>query len=233
MRSPFRNCARMAVLHGYRHPLLWPTPGTAMLLSYAQVSVYLNIGGLHGLCLGDRVQVGRRDWRRPLQRSATRECREGAVEGAADLYGSQDSGATATTGQAGAQARLRLSELRNLRADKRPGVHEHVRGHCGRDGTTHGTTGRHRSRNTRRPARSGRAGQWRPVHHLTGGQRYTLDSDDSSGSVRRDLVFITRRDLPRNTTFAAVTDPANPTTLTAPRDASSRGTRRCRGRRGR
>jgi hypothetical protein len=45
-------------------------------------------------------------------------------------------------------------------------------------------------------------------------------------------VYVTRRDLPRNTAFAAVTDPAHPTTLTAPRDALRRGARRNRGRRG-
>ena len=229
-----RRSARVAVLHGYRHPLLWQGPHTAMLFAYAQVSVYLNVVSLHGCLPGDRVQVGRREWRRPFQRSAARECRESAVEGAANLFGSQDSGEAVATCQPGTiQARSRLSELRNLRASKRPDVHEHGHGHCRRDGATCSSSRRHCGRDSRRPARPGRAGQWRSVHHLTGGQRHALDSDDRSGSVGRDCVYVTRRDLPCTTAFAAVTYPAHPTTLIAPRDALRRGTRRSRGRRGR
>jgi hypothetical protein len=205
-----------------------------MLVPYAYVSVYLNVGSLHGGCRGDRVQVGRREWRRPLQRSAARECGESAVEGAADLYSSQASSGTAATPQTGSvQTRSRLSELHNLRANKRPGVHEHGHGHCRCDGATCGSAGRYRNCDARRAARPWRAGQWRSIQHLTGGQGHALDSDDGSGFVGRDRVYVTRRDLPRTTAFTAVTDPAHPTTLTALRDALRRGTRRSRGRRGR
>jgi hypothetical protein len=226
-----RRSARVAVLHGYRHPLLWQSPQTAMLVAYAHVSVYLNVGSLHGCRFGDRVQVGRREWRRPLQRSTARKCRESAVESAADLFGSQ--GSSGATSQAGSvQVRSRLSELRNLGANKRPDVHEHGHGHCRCVGATGGSARRHCSRDSRRAARPGRAGRWRSVHHLPGGQRYALDSDDSAGFVGRDCVYVARRDLPCTAAFAAVTDPAHSTTLTAPRDALRRGTRRSRGRRG-
>jgi hypothetical protein len=203
------------LLHGYRHPLLWRRPGRDMLVPYAHASVYLNVGSLHGRCLGsDCVQVGRREWRHSLQRSAARECRESAVEGTADLYGFQGSGDAVATLQAGSpQARFVLSELLNFRTGKRAGIHEHIRGHCGCDDTTNGTARRYCSRDARRAARSGRAGQWRSVHHLTGGQRHALDSDDGSGFIGRDRLHITRCDLPRNTAFPAVADPSHPTTL--------------------
>jgi len=203
------------LLHGYRHPLLWRRPGRDMLVPYAHVSVYLNVGSLHGHCLGsDCVQVGRREWCHSLQRSAARECRKSAVEGTADLYSFQGSGDAVATLPAGrSQARCVLSELRNLRAGKRTGVHEHIRGHRGCDDTTNGTAWRYCSRDARRAARSGRTGQWRSVHHLTGGQRHALDSDDGSGFIRRDRLHITHRDLSRDPAFSAVADPSHPTTL--------------------
>ena len=238
MQSSFRNWRparswRMAVDHGYRHPLLWHTPGTAMLVPYAHLSIYLNVVSLYGRRRSYRVQVGRREWCRPLQRSTARECREGAVESAADLFCSQDSSACAASSPTGGfKVRSRLSDLRRLRAGKRPGVHEHIDGHRWCADSTRGSARRHCDRDTRRTARPGCPGQRRSVHDLTRGQRHALDSDDGSGSVGRDGLFVGRRDLPCASTIGAITDSTHPTTLTAPRDALRRGTRRSRGRRG-
>jgi hypothetical protein len=225
---------RVAVLHGYRYSLLWPAPGTAMLVPYAHPAVYLNVDCLHGCRFSDRVQVGRRERCRPLQRSAPRECSEGGAEGAADLYRSESSIRTAATcPEPGAQPGSRVSELFDLRADERSGVHEHGHGHSGCYDTTRSSARRHCSRNARRATRPGRAGEWWRIHDLASGPGYALDSNGRSGSERRDCLPVTRSDLPRPSTFAAVTNSTRPTTLRAPRDALRRGTWRsrvCRGR---
>src|ERR1700753_1586881 len=92
-----QNSAAMAVLHGYRHWLLWAHVGPAMLAPYAHHPVYLNVSGLHGCHRRHRVQVGRREWGDPFQRSAPRECSESGAEGSSDFQCSEDFHVTVTS----------------------------------------------------------------------------------------------------------------------------------------
>jgi hypothetical protein len=221
------------LLHGYRHSLWWHTPGPAMLVPYARTTVYLNVARLRGRCSGDRVQMGGREWRRPLQRPASRECSEGGAQSTSDLFRSEDIGAGAVSQDCGAEIiRFRIPELCGFRADQRPGVHEH--GHRQRrcDDSTNYTARRYGNRDTRRATHSRCTGERRPVHDLTCRPGHAPDSDGGQGSNGRDGVLVAISDLPRYTAFATITHESSQTTLTAVRDALRRGSRRLQVRRG-
>jgi hypothetical protein len=227
------NRRRLAVLHGYRHSLWWHTPGPAMLVAYAHNPVYLNVPRVHGRCSGDRVQMGRREWCRPLQRSASRECSEGGAESTANLLRSEDVGADAVLQDSGAEVICsRVSELLGLGTDERAGVLEH--GHCHRrcGNSTSCTAGRHGDCDARRTTRSRCAGERRPIHDLTGRPGRALNSIGGQGSSGRHGVLVGVSDLLRSTAFRAVTHESYQTTLTAVRDALRHGSRRPRVRRG-
>jgi hypothetical protein len=229
--QPGQNTRRMAVLHGYRHSLWWHTSGPAMLVPYAHNPVYLNVPRVHDRCCGDRVQMGRREWCPPLQRSAPRECSEGGAESTANLFRSEDVGA-ATVLQGAEVVCSRVSELLGLRTGERAGVHKH--GHRQRrcDDSTWCTAGRYRDCDARRTTRSRCAGDRRPVHDLTGRPGHAHNSNGGQGSSGHHGVLVGFRDFLRSTAFRAVTHQSCQTTLTAVRDALRHGSRRPRGRRG-
>jgi hypothetical protein len=226
------NRRRVAVLHGYRHSLWWHTSGPAMLVAYAHNPVYLNVPRVHDRCSGDRVQMGRREWCRPLQRSAPRECSEGGAESTANLFRSEDVGADAVLQDSRAEVVCsRVSELLGLRTGERAGVLEH--GHRQRrcDDSTCCTARRYGGCDARRTTRSRCAGERRSIHDLTGRPGRALNSNGGQGSSGRHGVLVGVRDLLRSTAFPAVTHQSCQT-LTAVRDALRHGSRRPRGRRG-
>jgi hypothetical protein len=227
------NRRRVAVLHGYRHSLWWDTPGPAMLVAYAHNPVYLNVPRVHGCCSGDRVQMGRREWCRPLQRSAPRECSEGGAESTANLFRSEDVGADAVLQDSGAEVIcFRVSELLGLRTHERAGVLEYGYRQRRCDDSTCCTAGRYGGCDARRTTRSRCAGERRPIHDLTGRPGRALNSNGGQGSSGRYGVLVGVSDLLRSTAFPAVTHQSDQTTLTAVRDALRHGSRRPRGRRG-
>jgi hypothetical protein len=214
-----------------------------MLSSHACTTVYLNLGhvlfGYRGRG-ADRLQVGRRQRGGPLQRSTSRERREGAVEGASDLFEPENSspGAVPTLQEQlelTPETHFCLSELYRLRANRGSGVHEHLNcdGWCHRD--TPGSSRRHSDCHTRWSAGARSAGQRWPIHHLTGRSRNAFDSDIGAGLVRRHVVHLAASHFPRAPTLAAVPDSARQATLTvsvrgpsrAHRAASRSAGRRC------
>ena len=227
----------MAVLHGYRHSLWWHAPGPAMLAPYAHIPVYLNIPRLHGRCSGDRVQMGRRGWCGPLQRPAPRECSEGGAESTSNLFFSEDVGAGAALQDSGVEKLgSRVSELLGFRAGQRAGVLEHGHRHRRCDDSTYCSPRRFGGCDARRPTRSRRTGERRPVHDLTGRPRPALNSNGGQGSNGRHAVLVAVRDLLRSTAFTAVahqSHQSSQTTLTtAGRDALRHGPWRHQVRRG-
>ncbi len=79
---------------------------------------------LHGRCSGDRVQMGRRGWRRSLQRSAPRKCSKGGAQGPSDLFRTEDLGTDAVLQLQASRAQVfgsRVPELRGVRAGERAG----------------------------------------------------------------------------------------------------------------
>lgn len=223
----------MAVLHGYRRPLLWQVAGTAMLSSHARTPVYLNLGHIlcgRCCCGADGLQVGRRQRRDPLQRSTPRERREGAVEGAADVLGSEDPSRTGATveEQPTPEAGSRLSKLRHLRADRRPGVYEHLDRDGGRHRDTCGSARRHRDCHARWSAGAWGACQRGSVHDLSSRSRNAFDSDVGTGFKRRHRVYLAGGHFPHPAAFAAVSHSARQTTLAHSRQAPTAGGRRGR-----
>ncbi len=226
---------RMAVLHGYRHSLLWLTPGPAMLIPYAQNPVYLPIlligPRLHGRCSGDRVQMGRRGWRRSLQRSAPRKCSKGGAQGPSDLFRSEDLGTDAVLQLQASRAQVfgsRVPELRGVRAGERAGFPEHGYRHRRCDGSTGRAAGRYRGCDARRSTCSRRAGKRRAVHDLARRPGHTLYSNGGQGSRWHYSVLVAGRDLLRSTTFIAIANESRQTTLTECHDALRRRSRRSR-----
>jgi len=206
---------RMAVRHGYRHPLLWRESGRAMLPSYAHHPVYLNVACLHGCCCSNRVQMGGREWCRSLQRPAPRECPESGVESTPDVFRSEGSGdrARQVTAAAAEDSYQRLPELCDIGADQRPGFHEHLVGRRRRERVTPRSARRHGGRDDGRAARSRCSRERWTVHDLPGGSRYSLHTSGRSGRGGQIGLPVGECDIPRPPAVAAGTAGAGPPAL--------------------
>ena len=224
----FRPRQSRAVLHGYRYSLLWHRRAPAMLAPYAHNPVYLPIllngPRQHRRCFGDRVQMGRREWRGALQRSASRECSKGGAESAPDLFLSKDlrAGAVLQEYSSAQVVGSRVSELHGFRAGERAGFPEHGHRHSRCNDSTGCAAGRYRGCDARRITCPRSAGERRAVHDLTRRSGHAHYSNGGQGFRWHDSVLVGARDLLRSTTFNAVADQSRQTTLTVLRSRRSR-----------
>ena len=207
MGTALQNSARLVILHGYHQSLLWATPGTAMLVPYAQTSVYHNAVRVHGRFSGDRVQMGRRHRGDALQRSTPRECSESRGESASDFFYSEDlarnAAVTAATEATGGEG---LSQLRPVRAGERSGLFEHRYGFGRCIGAAGRAAGRFGARHHGRLSGSGSAAQRWSIHDHTGRSGRSHDVDGGEGSHGRDCMYVAVRDIPRSPALGAVAD---------------------------
>ena len=220
--TDLQKTGRLAVRHGYRHSLLWANVGPAMLAPYAYHSLYLNVSGERSSVRRVRVQVGGREWGDPFQRSAPRECSKGGAEGSPNLQCSEDDLDAFTSGDARAAGGEGLSVLQYVGADQRPGLYEYRYG-FGRDfGSAHRSAGRHGGRDDGRRARSGSAGQWRPIYDYSRRSGRAHHTNGREGCLRGHGVFFSERDIPRSSAVAAVADESDQKTLNPHRGANWR-----------
>jgi len=199
-----------------------------MLAPYAQNSVYLPISLiLGGLSLDardgcDRIQVGRREWGHPFQRSAPRECTEGGAEGSPDFQLVEEFGARSifvTTGSPTGSGREGLPDLRHVGADQRPGFHEY-RHRFGRHIGNAGCSARRLGAGHHgRRAGSGSAVKRRSIHDYAGRSGRAHHSDDDQGSFRDHAVLLAQRPVQCSPTVGAVTDKPSQETLNTRRGA--------------
>ena len=184
---------------------------------------------LHGSARSHRVQVGGREWRHPLQRSAARECGEGEVAQPQTYYGTEDQPPAQASAGGAAQARASLQQLRGSSAGKRRHVSE-------------------RDTSVPVPRWSTRCAAWRPGRSAarraascrasrraaapsrsTGRPRHTLAAGDGSGRRRHRLSASPRRDVHRPQP-SVLTDPnVNTDTFRSLADATASRSRRTRG----